>query len=136
MVRALPGCLRLLARLAWRASPAACITMVTLQLAGAAVSAFGLLATADVLNTLLAAGPTPQRLLEALPTIVLVVCAYAARGLAESAVAAAKVELSAFDDPTFYETMTRARDRGVNSIERALNLAVELAGSLVALAAV
>jgi len=157
MMRALPGCLRLLGRLAWRASPAACATTVALQMVAAAISAFGLLATADALGTLLAAGPTPQRLVDALPVIALVVGSYAARGLAESAVAAANarltpgvrrlaedeltaagsaVELSAFDDPDFYDTMTRARDRGVNSVERALDQAVELAGSLVSLAAV
>jgi ATP-binding cassette, subfamily B, bacterial len=157
MVRALPGCLRLIGELAWRASPAACITTVVLQLVAAAIAAFGLLATADALSTLLAAGPTPQRLVDALPTIVLVAGAYATRALAESAVAAAnarlspsvhrlaedrlvamasRVELAAFDDPDFYDTMSRARDQGVPNVERALDHAVELAGSLVSLAAV
>jgi len=157
MVRALPGCLRLVGGLAWRASPVACLVTVTLQLVAAVISGFGLLATADALGQLLAAGPTPERLRAALPTIAVVIAAYALRGLAESAVAAAnarltpsvrrmaeeelaaassRVELAAFDDPMFYDAMTRARDSGVAHVDRALNQAVELAGSLVSLAAI
>jgi ATP-binding cassette, subfamily B, bacterial len=157
MMRALPGCVRLVGGLAWRASPAACVVMLTLQVAAAAISGFGLLATADALSTLLAAGPTPERLVAALPTIAVVVAAYSARGLAEAAVAAAnarlspsvrrmaedqlaqassQVDLAAFDDPTFHDAMMRARDSGAPRVDRALDQAVELAGSLVSMAAV
>jgi len=86
VARAAPHTVAVLVRWAWGASPR--LTMVTLgvQLLAAAVTALGLLATADVFTRLLAAGPTPGRVVAALPALALVVSAGVARGALQAAV--------------------------------------------------
>ena len=59
----------LAARWAWQSSPRLTVLAVLVQLAAGAVTAFGLLATADVFTQLLAQGPTPERVLAALPAV-------------------------------------------------------------------
>ena len=54
------------------------------QLATAVVTAFGLLATVDVFTNLLAEGPTPQRVVDALPALAVVVGAVVVRGLLQA----------------------------------------------------
>lgn len=51
-----------------------------LELLTGAVQAFGLLATTGVFTRLPAAGPTPDRVVAALPALAVVVAAYAGRG--------------------------------------------------------
>ena len=63
------------------------------QLARAVVTAFGLLATVDVFTNLLAEGPTPQRVVDALPALAVVVGAVVVRGLLQAAVGAVQAEL-------------------------------------------
>jgi ABC-type multidrug transport system fused ATPase/permease subunit len=121
-----------------------------LQLASGASFAFGLLATTGVLDELFAAGPTAQRVADALPALLVVIAAFAVRGLLDTGVALARariapavrraaeeqlvhsglqVELEAFDDPEFYDRLHRARDRGVYFLERATDNMVELLGA-------
>ena len=64
------------------------------QLVAGAVTAFGLLATASVFTSLLEEGPTPERVVAALPSLVLVVAAYAGRGLLDAAVGAVQSDLA------------------------------------------
>jgi ABC-type multidrug transport system fused ATPase/permease subunit len=139
-----------------RAAPRDAVVVLVLQTVSGALTAFGLLATLDVLEELLAARPTGERLLAAAPALALVAAAFAMRGLCDAGVAVAnarivpatrrvaeegvfaaavRVELSAFDDPDFYDRLHRARDRGVLYLERASQCLVQLIGALLALLA-
>ena len=103
---AVPRTMAQIVRWAWRAAPRLTLLTGALQLLTGCVQAFGLLATANVFTRLLAEGPTPERVLAALPALAVVVAAYAARGLldaAEGAVQAAlapRVQRMAEDDCT------------------------------------
>jgi ATP-binding cassette, subfamily B, bacterial len=124
-----PGTVALAVRWAWRASRPLTLLAGAVQLAAGAATAFGLLATADVFAQLLGEGPTPERLVAALPAIAAVVAAGAVRGLLEASVAAVQgalvprveqraqddlhaavleVDLAAFDDADFTELVERA----------------------------
>lgn len=61
MLRAAPAALRVLIGLAWRTSPRLTLLAFAVELASGCATAFGLLATANVLTQLLEQGPTPQR---------------------------------------------------------------------------
>lgn len=132
------------------------MTIVLLQVASGIALSFGLLATTGVLEELLSAGPTAQRVTAALPALALVVAAYAVRGTMDAGVALAqarvvpavrrvaeeqlldaglRVELAAFDDATFYDRMHRARDRGLFHLEQATDNLVQLIGATFAAAA-
>jgi hypothetical protein len=97
-------------------------------------TAFGLLATTGVLNALLAAGPTPDRVRESMPALALVAASYAVRGALQSGAGWAQsrlrpqirraveiqlleltsgVRLSALDDTAFLDDLKRAETRGV-----------------------
>jgi ATP-binding cassette subfamily B protein len=123
-------------RLGWEASPRDTLATIVLNLLSGVLTGFALLATTGVLEALFAAGPTPQRVRAALPSLVLVAVAVAARaGLQATAGWAqarlfpqvervveirlldltTRVELAAFDDASFYDAMQRARDRGLYS---------------------
>jgi ATP-binding cassette subfamily B protein/ATP-binding cassette subfamily C protein len=123
-------------RLGWEASPRDTLATIVLNLLSGVLTGFALLATTGVLEALFAAGPTPQRIRAALPSLVLVAVAVAARaGLQATAGWAqarlfpqvervveirlldltTRVELAAFDDASFYDAMQRARDRGLYS---------------------
>jgi ATP-binding cassette, subfamily B, bacterial len=111
---------------------------------------------AGVLTELLASGPTTDRVVAALPALLLVGSACAVRGVLDIGVAYAHaritpavrrlaeerlyaaslgVELAAFDDAEFYDRMHRARDRGLYYIERSTDNLVELIGSVLVAAA-
>jgi ATP-binding cassette subfamily B protein len=115
-----------------------------------------LLATANVFTQLLAQGPTPQRVVAALPALVLVVASYAARGLLGAAVGAVQAvlapqvalraqdelqaavigeELVAFDDADFVELVNRASSQGLPAIHQAVTDAGNLLSSAVSFAA-
>jgi ATP-binding cassette subfamily B protein len=119
----------LLVRWSWRAAPRWTLLAVVVQLATAVATVFGLLSTVNVFTNLLATGPTPQRVVDALPALALVVGALVARGALQSATGAvqallvprieeraqdelysrlADVELSAFDDADFTALVNRA----------------------------
>src|SRR5262249_35917883 len=88
MLRAAPTAMAVLVRLAWRTSPRLTLLTAAVELATGCVTAFGLLATANVFTQLLEQGPTPQRVVAALPALALVTVSYAARGLLDAAVGA------------------------------------------------
>jgi ATP-binding cassette, subfamily B, bacterial len=151
-----PGTVVLAVRWAWRASPRLTLLAGIVQLAAGAATAFGLLATADVLTQLLAQGPTPERLVAALPAIAAVVAAGAARGLLEASVAAVQgalvprveqralddlhaavlgVDLAAFDDPDFTELVERASTDGPPRVRACVRDSGDLIAGLVSVSA-
>src|ERR1700736_2237587 len=106
------------------------IATIGLNLVSGILTGFALLATTGVLEALFAAGPTPQRVRAALPSLVLVAVAVAARGGLQAAAGWAqarlhpqvdrvveirlldlttRVELAAFDMAGFYAGMRGAR---------------------------
>src|SRR4051812_14715364 len=130
VARSAPRTAALLVGWSWRAAPRWTLLAVALQLATAVATTFGLLSTIDVFTNLLAAGPTPQRVVDALPALAVVVAALVARGALQSASGSvqarlvprieeraqdelysglADVELAAFDDPDFTTLVRRAQ---------------------------
>lgn len=156
MVRAAPAAMGALVRLAWRTSPRLTLLTAALELLTGCVTAFGLLATASVFTQLLEQGPTPQRVLAALPSLALVTASYAARGLLDAAVGAVLavltpqvelraqdelhtavvgVDLIAFDDADFVELVRQASSQGINSVRSGVGDAGNLISSAVSLGA-
>jgi ATP-binding cassette, subfamily B, bacterial len=151
-----PGTVALAVRWAWRTSPPLTLLAGVVQLAAGAVTAFGLLATADVFTQLLAEGPTPERLVAALPAIAAVVAAGAARGLLDASVAAVQgalvprveqqaqnelhaavlaVDLAAFDDADFTELVERATLDGPPRVRSCVQDTGDLLAGLVSVSA-
>jgi ATP-binding cassette subfamily B protein len=156
MLRAAPAALVAVVRLAWQTSPRLTLLAAAVELLAGCVTAFGLLATASVLTELLEQGPTPQRVLAALPALALVMASFAVRGLLDAAVGAVqavlaprvelraqnelheaviRADLIAYDDADYVELVRRASTRGVASLNRAVTDAGNLLGSAVSLAA-
>src|SRR3954469_6831402 len=156
MVRRLPKLLGEAWLLAWRADRFTTASVAVLQIASGAASALGLISVLGIFNGLLQAGPTPERVRAAIPSLFLLIGAATLRGALTSAAAAAngrltpkvyqaaemrllplttRVDLSTFDDPSWRDAMERARDRGIHAAEQLVDLAVELATDLVGIAA-
>ncbi|MEV6199635.1 ABC transporter ATP-binding protein [Streptomyces sp. NPDC051771] len=144
----LPRTTRRIGLLAWRADPRATLAAVACQLASAAMTAFGLLASVGVLQALFAEGPTPERVRAAALQVLLVAGVLALRALLEAGVGMAQarvtpkirtalekeflrltahVRLEAVEDADWHDEVFRAYDRG-------LFYARELIGQVVALA--
>jgi ATP-binding cassette subfamily B protein len=136
IARQLPGLIGQAVRLGWAASRRDTAATIGLNLASGVLTGLALLATTGVLDALFAAGPTPHRVRAAVPALVLVAAAVAARAGLQAAAGWAQarlkpqvdrvveirlldlttqVELAAFDDSAFYDAMQRARDRGLYS---------------------
>jgi ATP-binding cassette subfamily B protein len=136
MVRQLPALIGRAVQLGWQANRRDTVATIGLNLASGVLTGFALLATTGVLEALFAAGPTPHRVRAALPSLILVAAAVAARAGLQAAAGWAQsrlkpqvdrlveirlldlttqVELAAFDDAAFYDAMQRARDRGLYS---------------------
>ncbi|MCK7627228.1 ABC transporter ATP-binding protein/permease [Streptomyces sp. RS10V-4] len=81
IVRRLPRLSGLAIRLAWTADPRAVVLTCLLQLLSGGVTAVGLYATTTALAPLLAAGPTTERLLHAIPSIVVITAAACTRSV-------------------------------------------------------
>ncbi|MFI7439062.1 ABC transporter ATP-binding protein [Nonomuraea indica] len=134
IARRLPSLVAAALRMAWQASPRDTTVALTGNLLAGVFTVFGLVATSDVLASLLAAGPTPERVRDALPSLLFVAAATGLRGgllaaagwaqarlkpqverLAETRLfeLTTRVELAAFDDHDFHNAMRRARDSGV-----------------------
>lgn len=156
MLRKAPAALVVIVRLAWQASPRLTLLAAAVQLASGCTTAFGLLATANVLTRLLEQGPTPQRVLAALPALLVVMGSYAARGVLDAAVGAVQAvlaprvelrtkdqlhtavigaDLIAFDDADFVELIRRASGRGFISVTQGVADAGNLLSSAVSLGA-
>ncbi len=156
VIRGLPAVTWPVLTMIWQAAPRSAVAVAVMQVISGLAAAFGLFATSEVLTELLAAGPTADRVVAALPSLLLVGGAFAARGamdvgvalaharitpavrrLAEERLYAASLgaDLAAFDDARFYDRMHRARDRGLFYLERATNNLIELIGSVLGIAA-
>jgi ATP-binding cassette subfamily B protein len=156
MVRRLPRLLRDAWVLAWHAGPGTTAAVLLLQVAAGVASAVGLLSVVGVFDGLLSAGPTPERVRAAVPSLLLVVAAMAARAVLSAAATAAhgrlspmvneaaemrllelttRVELSTFDDPNWRDAMDRARDRGIDAAQRVVDHSIEMVTNVIGLAA-
>ncbi|MEV6521077.1 ABC transporter ATP-binding protein [Longispora sp. NPDC051575] len=143
----LPALLRMAFGLAWSASRFDTAATVVLQVAAGLMTAFGLLATRGVLESLLATGPTPDRVRAAIPALAWVMAATAARATLSTAAGWAqarlsprvqtaaelhllgvtsRVELSAYDDDSYADDVQRARNRGLHSLGQLVDNAVDL----------
>ncbi|MEV4144945.1 ABC transporter ATP-binding protein [Amycolatopsis sp. NPDC049691] len=155
-VRALPTAIAVVLRLAWRTSPRLTLLAGFVHVVSGCVTAFGLLATANVFTALLEQGPTPERVLQSLPAIAVVTGSYAARALLDAAVAAVegalrprvtaaaddavtaavvRVGLIAFEDADFRELARQGARFGVRAIETSLRRLADLTSSVISLAA-
>nr|WP_225993621.1 ATP-binding cassette domain-containing protein [Actinomadura rudentiformis] len=147
MARRLPSVIAQSARLAWRASRVDTSVAIGLNLLAGVFTAFGLLATTGVLTALFSAGPTPDRVRAALPSLALVAIAAALRAGLQAAAGWAQsrlepqverlvelrlyelttaVELAALDDSEFLDDLQRARSRGMMSAPRVVTTAVDV----------
>ncbi|MBT2228071.1 ABC transporter ATP-binding protein [Nonomuraea sp. NEAU-A123] len=144
-------------RMAWAASPRDTVATVTLNLLGGVFTAFGLLATTGVLGALFQEGPTPDRVMAAVPSLIMVATA-AGLGTAVRAGAGwaqarldpqvtrqteerlygltSRVDLVAFDDPEFHDALQRARLRGVAMADSVVSSAINVVTAAVGIAAV
>jgi ATP-binding cassette subfamily B protein len=148
VARGAPRTAAVLTAWSWRTAPRWTLLAIALQLATAVATAFGLLSTVDVFTNLLAAGPTPQRVVDALPALAVVVGALMARGALQAASGSvqarlvprieeraqnelytglADVELAAFDDADFTTLVQRAEHALVH-----LRFGASLVGDLAA----
>ncbi|HEY4019611.1 MAG TPA: ABC transporter ATP-binding protein [Pseudonocardiaceae bacterium] len=155
-VRALPAAIAVVVRLAWGTSPRLTTVAGIVHVASGCATAFGLFATTNVFSTLLAAGPTPQRVIASLPAIALVMTSYLVRGLLDSAVAAtegtlqphvrrgaqdgvqarlADVDLIAWEDADFRELVRQGGQHGIRSIETSVRGCADIASALISMAA-
>ncbi|MEU8786659.1 ABC transporter ATP-binding protein [Streptomyces sp. NPDC048637] len=150
----LPRIVRQIGRLAWQADRSATLAVVVLQLAAAAMSAFGLVASVGVLRELFGHGPTPDKVRNAVPQILLVVGFLSARALLEAGVAVAQarvtpkirtalecdflrltahVRLEVVDDADWHDDAYRASDRGLFYARQIVGQVVSLAATLLGL---
>jgi ATP-binding cassette subfamily B protein len=155
-MRTLPSVVALVAGLAWRTSRPLTALAVLVHVASGCVTAFGLLATAEVFTTLLRDGPTPQRLISSLPMVVLVAGSYALKALLDTAVTAVEgalrplvtraaedevtetvvgMSLITFEDADFQELARRAGVDGVESIDNGVRYAASLTSGLISMTA-
>jgi ATP-binding cassette subfamily B protein len=155
-LRTVPSVTALVAALAWRTSRPLTVLAVLAHMAAGCVTAFGLLATADVFTALLRDAPTPQRLVASLPVVAVVVGCYALRALLDTAVSAVEgalrplvtraaedevtstvvaTTLLAAEDADFQELARRARTDGVESIENGVRQVAGLTSALISMAA-
>jgi ATP-binding cassette subfamily B protein len=129
VARRFPALIGQALRLGWSANRRDTAATIAANLVSGVFGGYALFATSGVLEALFAAGPTPQRVRAALPSLILVALATAARsGVATAAGWAqsrlepqvdqvvevrlydltSQVELAAFDDPDFHDRMQRA----------------------------
>jgi ATP-binding cassette, subfamily B, bacterial len=156
MARRLPALISQAVKLAWRASRLDTAATLGLNLAAGVFTAFGLLAITGVLTALFAAGPTPERVRAALPSLLFVGVATALRAglLAAAGWAQARlrprvdriveirmyerttsVELAALDDSDFLDDMKRAEGRGMMAAPMMVQHTVDVLTGFVGLAA-
>ena len=153
---AVPRIMALIVRWAWRAAPRLTLLTGALELVTGCVAAFGLLATASVFTRLLAEGPTPERVVAALPALAVVVGAYAVRGLLDAGAGAtqaalgprivreaedelyavlARVDLVAFDEPDFTQLVERVTWFAPGRVQAAVRETSAIIGLTVSMAA-
>jgi ATP-binding cassette subfamily B protein/ATP-binding cassette subfamily C protein len=145
VARQLPGLIGHAIRLAWEASRRDIVATIGLNLISGVLTGFALLATNGVLEALFAGGPTPDRVRAALPSLIAVAVSVATRAGLQAAAGWAqarlfpqvgrvvelrlldlttRVELAAFDDSAFYDSMQRANSRGLYAATQVVSNAV------------
>ena len=153
---AVPRTMAQIVRWAWRAAPRLTLLTGVLQLVTGCVQAFGLLATANVFTRLLAEGPTPERVVAALPALAVVVAAYAGRGLLDALEGAVQAELAprvqrmaedelyvalidvdlvAFDEPDFTQLVERVTQGAPSRVRAAVRETADLTALAVSMCA-
>ncbi|GAA2912632.1 multidrug ABC transporter permease [Actinoplanes cyaneus] len=156
MLRRLPRLLRDAWLLGWRAGPGTTVSVLILQVAAGVAGALGLISVVGVFDGLLQAGPTPERVRAAVPSLIFLVVALAVRGLLAAGATAAhgrlspvvyeaaenrlldlttRVDLATFDDPDWRDAMERARDRGIDAAQQVVDFGIEVLTHLVGLIA-
>ena len=156
IARQLPGLIGQAVRLGWAASRRDTAATIALNVVSGVLTGFALLATTGVLEALFAAGPTPHRVRAALPSLIVVAAAVAARAGLQAAAGWAQarlepqvdrmveirlldlttqVELAAYDDAAFYDAMQRARDRGLAAASRLVSNVLDCVTGVVGIAA-
>jgi ATP-binding cassette, subfamily B, bacterial len=146
MARQFPGLVAQAVRLGWEASRWDTVATIAANLASGVFTGYALLASTSVLQALFAAGPTPGRVRAAIPSLIVVAVAVAARSGLQAAAGwsqarlepqidrvvetrlfelTTRVQLSAFDDAEFNDAMLRARDRGVLSAARVVETVLD-----------
>ncbi|SEG93703.1 ATP-binding cassette, subfamily B/ATP-binding cassette, subfamily C [Nonomuraea solani] len=157
IARRLPSLVSQAMRMAWRASPRDTVATIVLNLLGGVFTAFGLLATTGVLTALFSEGPTPDRVVAALPSLALVGAAAALRTVTQAGAGWAQsrldpqvtrlteerlygltsqVDLVSYDDPEFHDSLQRARLRGVAMADSVVTSAIDVVTAAVGIAAV
>ncbi|MEV0378620.1 ABC transporter ATP-binding protein [Nonomuraea sp. NPDC050643] len=157
IARRLPSLVKQAMRMAWRASPRDTVATIVLNLLGGVFTAFGLLATTGVLTALFSEGPTPDRVMAALPSLALVGAAATLRtvmqagaGWAQSRLdpqvsrlteerlygLTSQVNLVSYDDPEFHDSLQRARLRGLAMADSVVTSAIDVMTAAVGIAAV
>ncbi len=155
-LRTAPAAAATVVGLSWRTSPRLTVLAGVVHVVSGCVTAFGLLATANVFTALLESGPTPRRLVASLPAIALVIVSYSVRALLDTAVAAveatllprvrrsaqeavnraaARVGLVAWEDADFRELVRQGGRYGVMSIENSFRQITDSASSIISLVA-
>ncbi len=156
VARRFPGLVGQAVRLGWSASRLDTAATIGLDLLSGVFAGYALFATTGVLQALFAAGPTPHRVRAALPSLILVALATAARsgisaaaGWAQSRLEpqvdqvvevrlfdlTSRVELAAFDDPDFHDRLERARERGLFSASQLVNNVINFVTAFAGIAA-
>jgi ATP-binding cassette subfamily B protein len=155
-VRSVPAAVATVVGLSWRASARWTLVAGVLHVLSGCVTAFGLLATANVLSELLEQGPTPERVIASLPAIALVVGAFSTRACLDAAVALVQgmltpkvewaardrlyqavlgVEAAAFEDADFRELVRQGGIHGVRAVRRSVEGVADLLSSMVSVVA-
>ncbi|WKU43125.1 ABC transporter ATP-binding protein [Streptomyces sp. VNUA116] len=155
MARQFPRMLGLITRVAWREDPRALIVLTAAQLASGAMSAFLLVATNQVLVHLFADGPTPEKLREAAPALVLAGSSSAGSVLLGCLIVRTegrlypkielsctttyygmmtRVEMSAMEDKDIHRRLALGR-YGTDAVQRMLSNAVTITSGLMSLGA-
>ncbi|MBF8184670.1 ABC transporter ATP-binding protein [Nonomuraea sp. K274] len=156
IARRLPSLVGQAMRMAWGASPRDTLATIALNLLGGVFTAFGLLATTGVLTALFSEGPTPERVVAALPSLALVAGAAVVRTMTQAGAGWAqsrltpqiarlteerlygltsRVQLVSYDDPEFHDALERAGARGVATADSVVSSAINVVTATVGLAA-
>ncbi|MFE1558915.1 ABC transporter ATP-binding protein [Streptomyces sp. NPDC058734] len=155
IVRQLPQLAATAVRLAWAADRRAVLWLGVLQLAGGALTALALYGTRGALAPLFAAGPVPDRLQQAMPSLILITIAAAARSLTSAAAiavnarigprvdgraelayleAATRVPLACYDDPGWCDH-SEAANRASKDLHLMTEALAQVTSSLIGIAA-
>ncbi|MDX6739486.1 ABC transporter ATP-binding protein [Actinocorallia sp. A-T 12471] len=156
VARRLPALVGQAMALAWRANRLDTAAAVGLNVLAGLFTAFGLLATTGVLTALFSAAPTPDRVRDALPSLLLVAGAFALQGGLQAAAGWAQarlepqierivemrlyrlstgIDLAALDDPDFLDDMKRAETRGMMAAPTMVRHTIDLVTGLSGLVA-